>query len=279
MHSAYELIFLTYWQWLEFMTTAQIDDWIIFGKTQLGNDEILRRSVGLPTDLRSLLLLIDGRRDLAMLRNVSQAVRETPAPLLYLEDNGFIMRTGVNEVRLSQLSQGQPGSTVVEMSPRRTLLSEINQSHLSAQTTVRPNAPMPMQAPQQAAGARLPGAQLAAAQAQYQPVAQPQYQPAAQPPEYAPNPQQYQAPLQQQQQMQGAVEAAALNEIKSTMIQFISAALGADGNHAIGRIQSAPNLAELQTIARKLYDVLKSYAGVKSAESFMQRFEVPLKLR
>jgi hypothetical protein len=264
------------------MTTPQIDDWIIFGKTQLGNDEILRRSVGLPTDLRSLLLLIDGRRDLAMLRNVSQAVRETSAPLLYLEDNGFIMRTGVNEMRLSQLSQGQPGSTVVEMNPRRTLLSEINQSHLSAQASVRPNAPAVAQQ-----AAPLPGAMLAAAQAQlaqmqYQPATQqPQYQPVAQP-QYAQNPQQFQPPIPQAQPpmpMQGAAEFAALNDVKSTMIQFISAALGADGNHAIGRIQSAPNLTELQTIARKLYDVLKSYAGVKSAESFMQRFEVPLKLR
>jgi hypothetical protein len=225
-----------------------IDDWIIFSKTQLGNDEILRRTVGLPPDLRSLLLLIDGRRDFAMLRNVAVSVRESGAPLVYLEDNGFVARTGVNEARVPQ------GTGSADMAPRRTLLNEINQTHLQTQSTIRPDQAAP-RAAMPAQAARAPSAAPPQAQTSYYPA-----------------PQTARAPI-------GSADAFALNDIKSAMIQFVSQALGADGGHAVGRIQSAPSVEELQQIARKIYDVLKSYAGVKSAETFMQRFEGPLKLR
>jgi hypothetical protein len=216
-----------------------IEDWIIFSKTQQGNDEILRRSVGLPADLRSLLLLIDGRRDVAMLRNVSISLRESSAPLLYLEDNGFVIRSAVNDARLAQFS----GGAQLNVEPRRSLLGEISQSHLQAQ-----------------------------APASSAPRAQPQPMPPAPTPSnsaqnFAPPAPSYPA------------ANIALNEIKAAMIQFVSASLGADGSHAVGRIQSATSLVELQGIARKIYEILKSYSGVKGAENFMQRFEGPLNLR
>jgi hypothetical protein len=216
-----------------------IEDWIIFSKTQQGNDEILRRNVGLPADLRSLLLLIDGRRDVAMLRNVSISLRESSAPLLYLEDNGFVIRSAVNDARLAQFS----GGAQLNVEPRRSLLGEINQSHLQAQAPANP-----------------------APRAQQQPMQQAPMQ---------------NNPVQNFAQPAPSYPAAniALNEIKSSMIQFVSASLGADGSHAIGRIQSATSLAELQGIARKIYEILKSYSGVKGAENFMQRFEGPLNLR
>jgi hypothetical protein len=221
-----------------------IEDWIIFSKTQQGNDEILRRSVGLPSDLRSLLLLIDGRRDVAMLRNVSISLRESSAPLLYLEDNGFVIRSAVNDARLAQFS----GGAQLNVEPRRSLLGEINQSHLQAQTPANP-APRAQPQPMQPAPMQNNVGQSNAGQNYAQPA--PSY-PAAN---------------------------VALNEIKSAMIQFVSASLGADGSHAVGRIQSATSLAELQGIARKIYEILKSYSGVKGAENFMQRFEGPLNLR
>jgi hypothetical protein len=213
-----------------------MDDRAVFAKTQLGNDEILKKVVGLPNDLRALLLLIDSRRDVATLRKISISLRESTAALTFLEDNGFIVRYDQNE---------QP-NTVVPMQ-RRGMLADIQESH-NQNFAQRPAPVAPTQT------APMPT----------QPVyAQPSYAPPA--PAMAPN---YAAP-----------SGPNLNDIKSAMIQVVSQSLGADAGHVLSRIQGAQSLADLQQIARKLYDVLKSYAGVKVAEKFMQQFEGPLQLR
>jgi hypothetical protein len=208
-----------------------IEGEIVFNKTQLGTDEILRRTVGLPSDLRSLLLLIDGRRNVQALRSISIAVRESVAPLLFLEDNGFIERAGVV-------------SSVVPMTQRR------------------PTAPGPGYPPSNAAPAYTP---------QPQPIPMQPMQP---PVQQAP-PQQYLPP----QYLQAQANAVALGDLKGALIQFVSNTLGADSGHAIGRIQNARDLVELQTVARRIYEVLKEYSGVRVAEKFMQQFEGPLQLR
>jgi hypothetical protein len=195
----------------EILGNNALDDSAVFTKTEVGNDEVLRRTLGLPNDLRSLLLLIDGRRTLSMLRQVSVALRSSSAPIIFLEDNGFITRAGTG--------------------------------------TGRP-----------------PSAPLAPARPAYQaPEPQRMEPPAASP--YLTTQAQYSQALNQ------------LSDIKGNMIQFVSSALGADGAHAVGRIQSAESLADLQQIARKIYDVLKAYSGVKIAEKFMQQFEGQLNLR
>ncbi len=194
----------------EILGNNGLDDSAVFTKTEVGNDEVLRRTLGLPNDLRSLLLLIDGRRTFAMLRQVSVALRSSSAPIIFLEDNGFITRA----------SAGRPAVSA-------------------------PMAP-----------------------------ARPAYQ--------APEPQRMEPPAASPYLATQAQYSQALNQlsdIKGNMIQFVSSALGADGAHAVGRIQSAESLADLQQIARKIYDVLKAYSGVKIAEKFMQQFEGQLNLR
>jgi hypothetical protein len=201
-----------------------LDNGLVFNKTPLGTDEILRRAVGLPNDLRSLLLLIDGRRDVVSLRNISVALRESLAPLMFLEDNGFIVRMVAE-------------SSVVPLQKRAMAAG----TPAFAQNAVRPMAagqPTP-----------IPTAASAVLSSVLQNYAQ-----TPTPPAYA------------------------LNEVRGALIQFVSSALGADGAHAIGRIQNAVDLAELQSIARRIYEVLKDYSGVRTAEKFMQQFEGPLKL-
>jgi hypothetical protein len=210
-----------------------IDVGLVFSKTQLGHDEILRRQVGLPNDLRGLLLLIDGRRDINTLRSISMSLRESLAPLIFLEDNGFVVRSGVTAER---------ASTVVPMTLKRGgLLSDIHDSHM---------------AQQQILGSQRPAAE-------YQAPVQPSYQT----PESVRNEPQFAPPRHN------------IGELKSALIQFVSAALGADAAHAIGRIQGAGDLLELQQIAKRIYEVLKDYSGVRTAERFMQQFEGPLQLR
>ncbi len=210
-----------------------IDSDIVFNKTALGTDEILRRTVGLPSDLRSLLLLIDGRRNVQALRSISIAVRESEAPLLFLEDNGFIERIGGSSV--VPITQRRPVAPIAPPAPQAYPTNSAAPAY--APRPVQPQ-PVPMQ-PQPA-------------------------QPAMQP-----------YPQQQQYVPQSVV----LGDIKGALIQFVSTTLGSDAGHAIGRIQGARDLPELQAVARRIYEVLKEYSGVRVAEKFMQQFEGILQLR
>ncbi len=226
-----------------------MDDQTVFVKTALGNDEILRRSVGLPNDLRSLLLLIDGRRDVATLRQLNPSLRESIAQLVFLEDNGFI---GQQQVMAQAVGSGaqMSASNVAQFDQRRGILADIQGNHLNQRTTGQqravPNNPLP------GYGNEPP---------RYEPVPPPQQQMPMQ-----------QAPTQQ-------IPAHVLNDLKIGMIQFVNSTLGADGGHAISRIQSAQSTSELQQIAKKIYEILKAYSGIKAAERFMQQFEGPLSLR
>jgi hypothetical protein len=62
----------------------------IYRKTDKGENAIRHRSDDLPNDLRMVLLLINGLRDIGTLRMVSEHCRDSIAPLIFLEDNGFI---------------------------------------------------------------------------------------------------------------------------------------------------------------------------------------------
>jgi hypothetical protein len=244
-----------------------MDDRTVFTKTPLGNDEILRRSVGLPNDLRSLLLLIDGRRDVATLRQLNPSLRESLAQLVFLEDNGFVGQQQMMAQAIGADAQ-MSANNVAQFNQRRGILADIQGNHLSQRVTTGqqpavPNYPPPgspgqgyeqQQVPMQQSIAQRPMQQTPIQQAPMQ-----------------------QAPMQQapMQQVPGHV----LNDLKIGMIQFVNSSLGADGGHAISRIQSAQNTAELQQIAKKIYEILKAYSGVKPAERFMQQFEGPLNLR
>jgi hypothetical protein len=232
-----------------------IENDVVFAKTELGTDEILRRSAGLPNDLRSLLLLIDGKRDVDTLRRVSISIRESLAPLLFLEDNGFI-------VRLGQAAS----ATVVPMAKRP--LHPVAVANAALQFRQAPSSDYVMTQPQVVAPAQAP-------------VPAPAQQ--APPLQAPPQAMQSQAPrpymATEAAYNQANPPAADLNELRGALIQFVSAALGADGAHAIGRIQTAANISDLQAIARRIYEILKDYSGVRTAEKFMQQFEGPLRLR
>jgi hypothetical protein len=62
----------------------------VYKKTDKGENAIRHRSDDLPNDLRMVLLLINGHRDIGTLRMVSEHCRDSIAPLIFLEDNGFI---------------------------------------------------------------------------------------------------------------------------------------------------------------------------------------------
>jgi hypothetical protein len=225
-----------------------MDDRTVFTKTPLGNDEILRRSVGLPNDLRSLLLLIDGRREVATLRQLNPSLRESLAQLVFLEDNGFIGQQQVMAQAMGADAQ-MSANNIAQFNQRRGILADIQGNHLNQRVTTG------------------------------QQTAVPNYQP---PNNSAQGYEQQQVPMQQQpmqQQPMQQVPGHVLNDLKVGMIQFVNSSLGADGGHAISRIQSAQSMVELQQIAKKIYEILKAYSGVKPAERFMQQFEGPLSLR
>jgi hypothetical protein len=65
----------------------------ILVRTAKGEDEIAHRSHRLPTTLRMVLLMIDGRRDLRALQVLNDRLRTSLEPLLELEREGYIERT------------------------------------------------------------------------------------------------------------------------------------------------------------------------------------------
>ena len=62
----------------------------ILSKTEAGREEIERRTRKLPTVLRSLLLLVDGQRDVAQLRAVAAGLHGPPDALEHLVGLGLI---------------------------------------------------------------------------------------------------------------------------------------------------------------------------------------------
>jgi hypothetical protein len=62
----------------------------VYKKTVKGEEAIRHRTDKLTSDLRMVLMLINGLRDVGTLRMVSEHCRDSMAPLFFLEDNGFI---------------------------------------------------------------------------------------------------------------------------------------------------------------------------------------------
>ncbi len=65
-------------------------DSLIFQKTDLGKLELTSRTLGLSSALRLVLVLVDGRRDVARLAGLSDAVRANHSCLEELLNAGFI---------------------------------------------------------------------------------------------------------------------------------------------------------------------------------------------
>jgi hypothetical protein len=82
----------------------------VYKKTTKGEEAIRHRTDELPNDLRMVLLLINGIRDVGTLRMVSEHCRDSMAPLIFLEDNGFIeiATAQTNVVALAGGSRAMP---------------------------------------------------------------------------------------------------------------------------------------------------------------------------
>lgn len=100
-----------------------MDPKLLFTKTQKGIQEIETRKFNLPTDLRSVLILIDGKRTVAQLDKQLSKMGHIPNLLTTLQEQGFIELHGDASLPLvkgssansSLLSTGRPNEIKVEL--------------------------------------------------------------------------------------------------------------------------------------------------------------------
>jgi hypothetical protein len=123
----------------------------VYRKTSKGEEAIRHRTDELPSDLRMVLLLINGLRDVGTLRMVSEHCRDSMAPLFFLEDNGFIeMVTAQNNV-VALAGGARPGPSYAPPSAPAPV------QYAPAPTYAAP-APLPQPPPPTYAAPSLPAA-------------------------------------------------------------------------------------------------------------------------
>ena len=211
-----------------------MDPSIVFQKTSRGEEALRHRNELLPTDLRMVLLIINGNRNVETIQMISDPCRESTAPLIFLEDNGYIERIGSRDNIFSFR-----GNNPVVLEPSLALQTQQAQ---------------PIERVQQRSAAQ-PQFQAPVQQPQYQAVPQQQYQPSPQP-VFAP------APMDNSL----ALKIAALR-------MYLTQTLGQDGDTVVARVAEIGNHQEYAAMIKKLYVIIRDYAGVRDAERFMQRFE------
>jgi hypothetical protein len=85
-------------------------DTTVLMKTAKGFDEIQSPTPSLPADLRMVLLMVNGLRNVAGLKVMNEELGRSIAPLVYLEDNGYIepvpQRGQISLVPEEQMRQG-----------------------------------------------------------------------------------------------------------------------------------------------------------------------------
>jgi hypothetical protein len=182
-----------------------------------------------------VLLIINGNRNVETIQMISDPCRESIAPLIFLEDNGYIQRIG-NRTNIFSFK----GNNAVVADPA----NDSQQSH-RAQPVERIQQPYP-------------------AQPQYQPIAQQQaqFQAAPQQQPYAPAP----AAMPMQMDNSLTLKIAALRA-------YLVQTLGQDAETIINRVAEIQNPQEYSAMVKKIYAIVRDYAGVRDAERFMQRFE------
>ena len=70
---------------------------VVYAKTAKGEEALRHRDGTLPADARMVLLVVNGMRNVETLKFISEPCRESLAPLIFLEDNGFIEQVGSRE--------------------------------------------------------------------------------------------------------------------------------------------------------------------------------------
>jgi hypothetical protein len=218
-----------------------MDPSVVFEKTPKGEEALRHRDESLPSDLRMVLLIINGSRNVETIQLISDPCKTSIAPLIFLEDNGYIQRIGTR-ANIFPLR----GNAAVATAPVMTPANDAGQAY--AQATYTPQAP----------------------QMQVQAQPQAQMQPQQMPPQQV-QPQQAYAPQNFVPQQDDAALRNRLSELKSFLIQT----LGQDANAIIGRVSEVRTTQEYSEIVGKLYNLIRDYSSVRDAERFMQRFELP----
>lgn len=202
-----------------------MDSSIVFEKTAKGEQALRHRDDSLPADLRMVLLIINGIRNVETIQLISDPCRESLAPLFFLEDNGYIQRIGT---RTNVFPIRSEGSAAVAAAPEPAI-------QRFAPAPVPQPVPAPAPIPQPA------------------PVAMVQPAPMV-------------APMVQQMDNSLALKTAAL---RTYLIQT----LGQDADPVLARVAQVKTQDEYIEVVKKLYAIIRDYAGVRDAERFMQRFE------
>jgi hypothetical protein len=217
-----------------------MDSSVVFEKTPKGEEALRHRDESLPADLRMVLLIINGSRNVETIQLISDPCKTSIAPLIFLEDNGYIQRIGTraNVFPLRGNAAVMPSAAIAPINdpgPVYTQAAYVPQGmqQPQMQQQIQPQPHMP------------PQPQIAQPQIQAQPV-------------YVPS--------QDDSALRGR-----LSELKSFLIQT----LGQDANHVIARVSEVRTAQEYADIVVKLYALIRDYSGVRDAERFMQRFELP----
>jgi hypothetical protein len=212
-----------------------MDASVVFEKTPKGEEALRHRDESLPADLRMVLLIINGMRNVETIQLISDPCKTSIAPLIFLEDNGYIQKIGTRD-NIFPLRGNTAISAAPSMAPANDAAPVYAQAAYAPQPAYAPPAPY-------------------AAPAAPMQTAAPQMQPQA---VYA-------------QQQADAELRTRLSELKSYLIQT----LGQDANPVLGRVSEVRNVQEYAEIVAKLYKLIGNYSGVRDAERFMQRFELP----
>lgn len=187
-----------------------------YRRTPKGDQEIVFRGGGLGPDLRNLLLLINGRRDVPALASLVPALRGSLDALSWLEGEGYI------ELDLNVAMAAAPPMAMQSGAPQQ-------------------NWPQPVAAPSPAMTA---------------PVAAPQV--AAPAPGY---------PAPERVDLGFATR-------REQLMQHLAVALGPDYETVGRRLSQVRDAAELQTLEKKLVDLVRLYRGQREAQQFSDKFKI-----
>jgi hypothetical protein len=211
-----------------------MDPSIVFEKTPKGEEALRHRDETLPSDLRMVLLIINGTRNVETIQMISDPCRESIAPLIFLEDNGYIQRIG-SRTNIFSFRGNNPVAAESSMESQMQRAQPIER--------IQPAYP-----------------------------AQPQYQAAPQQPQYQAAPHQQYQPAPQPAQMPMHIDNSLALKI-AALRTYLVQTLGQDADAVVNRVAEVQNPQEYAAMVKKLYAIIRDYAGIRDAERFMQRFE------
>ncbi len=128
---------------------SMIDPSVIYLKTAKGEEAVRDRKSDLPADIRMVLLLVNGQRNVAALQAVSEGLQESIAPLLFLEDNGYIALSAAqtNVVSFPGSAAAAPAQLYAAPAAIATPAPAAAPPFAAAPVAAQPAAPMPAAAP------------------------------------------------------------------------------------------------------------------------------------